>query len=71
MTQVSITSVVREAILNHTVRNYQLEDIANKLNITKYLAKKLYFSFLWHPKEEVLQEIIETGELPNYRGENK
>lgn len=64
MTQVSITSVVREAILNNTVRTYSFDEIANKLNVTRYVAKKLYFSFLWFPSEEVLQKIVETGEYP-------
>lgn len=64
MTQVSITSVVREAILNNTVRTYSFDEIANKLSVPRYVAKKLYFSFLWFPSEEVLQKIVETGEYP-------
>ena len=64
MTQVSITSVVREAILNNTVRTYSFDEIANKLSVTRYVAKKLYFSFLWFPTEETLQKIVETGEYP-------
>lgn len=64
MTQVSITSVVREAILNNTVHAYSFDEIANKLNVTRYVAKKLYFSFLWFPSEKVLQKIVETGEYP-------
>lgn len=64
MTQVSITSVVREAILNNTVRTYSFDEIAEKLGVTRYVAKKLYFSFLWFPTEETLQKIKETGKLP-------
>lgn len=65
MTQVSITSVVREAILNNTVRTYSFDEIAEKLGVTRYVAKKLYFSFLWFPSEETLQKIKETGKLPS------
>lgn len=65
MTQVSITSVVREAILNNTVRTYSFDEIAEKLGVTRYIAKKLYFSFLWFPTEETLQKIKETGKLPS------
>lgn len=65
MTQVSITSVVREAILNNTVRTYSFDEIAKKLGVTRYIAKKLYFSFLWFPSEETLQQIRETGKLPS------
>lgn len=63
MTQVSITSVVREAILNNTVRTYSFDEIAEKLGVTRYVAKKLYFSFLWFPSEETLQKIRETGKF--------
>lgn len=63
MTQVSITSVVREAILNNTVRTYSFDEIAEKLGVTRYVAKKLYFSFLWFPSEETLQQIKETGKF--------
>lgn len=65
MTQVSITSVVREAILNNTVRTYIFDEIGTKLGVTRYIAKKLYFSFLWFPTEETLIRIKETGKLPN------
>lgn len=65
MTQVSITSVVREAILNNTVRTYSFDEIAEKLGVTRYVAKKLYFSFLWFPSEETLQKIRETGKFPS------
>lgn len=65
MTQVSITSVVREAILNHTVRAYSFKEISEKLGVTRFIAKKLYFSFLWFPSEETLLSIKETGKLPN------
>ena len=65
MTQVSITSVVREAILNNTVRTYSFDEIAKKLNVTRYTAKQLYFAFLWFPSENTLRKIIETGKLPN------
>lgn len=65
MTQVSITSVVREAILNNTVRTYSFDEIAKKLGVTRYIAKKLYFSFLWFPSEKTLQQIKETGKLPS------
>ena len=65
MTQVSITSVVREAIINNTVRTYSFDEIAKKLGITRYTAKQLYFSFLWFPSEGTLRKIIETGKLPN------
>ena len=65
MTQVSITSVVREAILNNNVRTYSFDEIAEKLGVTRYVAKKLYFSFLWFPSEETLQKIKETGKLPS------
>lgn len=63
MTQVSITSVVREAILNNTVRTYSFDEIAEKLGVTRYVAKKLYFSFLWFPSEDTLQKIKETGKF--------
>lgn len=63
MTQVYITSVVREAILNNTVRTYSFDEIAEKLGVTRYVAKKLYFSFLWFPSEETLQKIRETGKF--------
>lgn len=63
MTQVSITSVVREAILNNTVRTYSFDEIAENLGVTRYVAKKLYFSFLWFPSEETLQKIKETGKF--------
>lgn len=63
MTQVSITSVVREAILNNTVRTYSFDEIAEKLGVTRYVAKKLYFSFLWFPTEETLKQIKETGKF--------
>ncbi len=65
MTQVSITSVVREAILNNTVRTYSFDEIAEKLGVTRYVAKKLYFTFLWFPTEEALQKIKETGKFPS------
>lgn len=65
MTQVSITSVVREAILNNTVRTYSFDEIAEKLGVTRYVAKKLYFSFLWFPSEETLRKIKETGKFPS------
>ena len=65
MTQVSITSVVREAILNNTVRTYSFDEISEKLGVTPYVAKKLYFSFLWFPSEETLQKIKETGKFPS------
>lgn len=65
MTQVSITSVVREAILNNTVRTYIFDEIASKLGVTRYVAKKLYFSYQWFPTEETLLTIKETGKLPN------
>jgi hypothetical protein len=67
MTQVSITSVVREAILNNTVRSYLFDEIASKLGVTRFIAKKLYFSFLWFPSESTLVSIKETGKLPNER----
>lgn len=63
MTQVSITSVVREAILNNTVRTYSFDEISEKLGVTRYVAKKLYFSFLWFPSEETLRKIKETGKF--------
>lgn len=63
MTQVSITSVVREAILNNTVRTYSFDEIAEKLEVTRYVAKKLYFSFLWFSSEETLRKIKETGKF--------
>lgn len=65
MTQVSITSVVREAILNNTVRTYIFDDIANKLGVTRFIAKKLYFSFIYFAGEDTLNKIKETGKLPN------
>ena len=65
MTQVSITSVVREAILNNTVRTYAFDEIAKKLGVSRYVAKKLHFSFLWFPTEETLQKIKETGKFPS------
>lgn len=65
MAQVSITSVVREAILNNTVRTYIFDEIANKLGITRYIAKKLYFSFIYFAEEETLIQIKETSKLPN------
>lgn len=71
MTQVSITSVVREAILNNTVRTYSFDEIAEKLGVTRYVAKKLYFSFLWFPSEETLRKIKETGKLPCEEGAYK
>ena len=63
MTQVSITSVVREAILNNTVRTYSFDEIAEKLGVTRYVAKELYFAFLWFPSEETLQNIKENGKF--------
>lgn len=65
MTQVSITSVVREAILNNNVRSYAFDEIAKKLKVSRFTAKQLHFTFLWFPTEETLRKIIETGKLPN------
>ncbi|AGC31564.1 hypothetical protein [Escherichia phage EC1-UPM] len=65
MTQVSITTVVPEAILNNNVRSYAFDEIAKKLNVSRFTAKQLHFSFLWFPTEETLHKIIETGKLPN------
>lgn len=67
MTQVSITSVVREAILNNTVRSYAFDEIAKRLGVSRYTAKQLHYSFLWFPTEETLRSIIETGKLPSER----
>lgn len=65
MTQASITSVVREAIINNTVRFYIFDEIGTKLDVTHFIAKRLYFSFIYFAGEETLIRIKETGKLPN------
>ena len=65
MTQVSITSVVRNAYSNNKVRTYIFKEVANTLGVPMLTAKKLCFSFLYFPTEETLQNIVKTGLLPN------
>lgn len=65
MTQVSITTVVRDALVKNNVRKFAYAEIASALSVTKLVAKKLCFSFYWFPTEETLKSIIESGLLPN------
>lgn len=65
MSQVSITTVVRNALLKNAVRNYAYNDVMAALDVPRHIAKKLCFSFLYFAEEETLAEIIRTGFLPN------
>lgn len=58
----SLTTIIRTAIQNNTVRNFQIEAIAHDAGCSRHVAKQLYFSFLYHVSEDYLQDLLKGGE---------
>ncbi len=57
----SLIKIVREAIVNNTVRTYQFDEIARNTGCTRAVAKQLYFSFLYYATEDYLQDLLKNS----------
>lgn len=57
----SLIKIIREAIVNNTVRTYQFDEIARNAGCTRSVAKQLYFSFLYYATEEYLQDLLKNS----------
>lgn len=57
----SLIKIIREAIVNNTVRTYQFDEIAKNANCSRAAAKQLYFSFLYYATEDYLQDLLKNS----------
>lgn len=62
----TLTDIVRNAYLSETTRNDTFNRIAKDAQVSRQVAKRLAFCFLWFPTEETLQKVKDSdGTLPS------
>lgn len=54
----SLTEIIRTAILDNTCRNFQFLQIQKCAGCTRHVSKQLYFAFVYRATEEKLQSIL-------------
>lgn len=57
----SLIKIIRSAIINNTVRNFQYEEIMKETGCTRHVAKTLLFSFLYYATEDYLQDLLKSS----------
>lgn len=58
---ITITQVIRDAILNNTDRSVQFSEISKNLNTTRNTAKTLFFAFAYNATEDHLKALFLEG----------
>ena len=57
----SLTNIIRNAIINNPARNFQFSEIASNVGCHRLVAKQLYFSFLYYATEDYLQDMLKNS----------
>ena len=57
----SLIKIIRNAIINNTVRTYQFDEIAANAKCSRDVAKQLYYSFLYQATEDYLNDLKDNA----------
>lgn len=62
MSKGTITTAIRNAIINYANRDEQIEEISFSVGCDAKKAKELFFAFIYHASEEFLVYLLQRGE---------
>lgn len=57
----SLTEIIRNSLIETDTRGKAFDFIQREAGVSRIVAKRLLFSFLWFPTEETLQKIKDSG----------
>lgn len=63
MDKISIRAVIRNAIINNRVRQYQYVEIMQVLGCSRNKAKQLYYAFLYNAEDAFLRKKLSEPDI--------